>query len=299
MSNNKAFKAAVAHTKKAVDDAIERLIPKNNELENKLFDAMRYGTLNGGKRLRPLLVLTAADMFGVDIQRSIRVAVAVECVHSYSLIHDDLPSMDNAKLRRGRPTVHCEYDNATAVLAGDALQSLAFEILADEETHQDPHIRCNLVKGLARAIGPRGMAGGQMLDLIGEKEALEIGIVTRMQRMKTGALIQYSCEAGAMMGRASAKHMMAIRNYAHDIGLAFQLTDDLLDYEGVEQDVGKDVGKDEQANKSTFIKILGPEETRNKAKLLIDQAIGHLSIYDKNRTEVLVELAQFILTRKS
>ena len=294
-----ALKQALADTKKLVDDAIERLIPKNLELENKLFDAMRYGTLNGGKRLRPLLVLTSADMFGVDMARAVRTAVAVECVHSYSLIHDDLPAMDNAKLRRGRPTVHCEYDNATAVLAGDALQSLAFEILADEETHQDPHIRCRLIKGLARAIGPRGMAGGQMIDMIGETENLEIGAITRMQRMKTGALIQFSCEAGAIMGKASAKHMMAIRNYAHDIGLAFQLTDDLLDHEGTEQDLGKDVGKDAEANKATFIKLLGVDETRRKAKLLIDQAVGHLSIYDKNRAEVLVELAQFILSRKS
>lgn len=297
MSNS--LKRALNETAKAVDGKIERLIPKNVELENKLFDAMRYGTLQGGKRLRPLLVLTCAEMFGVDEQRALRVAAAVEMVHSYSLIHDDLPSMDDAKLRRGRPTVHCEYDEATAILAGDALQSIAFEIIADVETHQDPNVRCHLIKGLARAIGPRGMAGGQMLDMIGETQDLEIGVVTRMQRMKTGALIQFSCEAGAIMGKASAKHMMAIRNYAHDIGLAYQLTDDLLDHEGVEQDLGKDVGKDAAANKSTFIKALGSIETRKKAKLLIDQAISHLSIYDKNRSEILIELAHFILNRKS
>lgn len=294
-----ALKRALADTKKDVDDAIDRLIPKNSELENKLFDAMRYGTLNGGKRLRPLLVLTSSDMFGVDREAALRVAVAVECIHSYSLIHDDLPAMDDAKLRRGRPTVHCEYDDATAVLAGDALQSLAFELLADDETHRDPHIRCHLIKNMARAIGPRGMAGGQMLDMIGETQDLEVGVITRLNRMKTGALIMFACEAGAIMGKASAKHMMAIRNYAHDIGLAFQLTDDLLDHDGATQDIGKDTGQDVEADKSTFIKVLGPIETRKKAEMLIQQAIGHLSIYDKARSEVLVELAHFILNRKS
>ncbi len=293
------LKQAMQQTAKAIDDAIDRLMPKSQELEGRVLDAMRYATLNGGKRLRPLLIMTTADMFGVDVQRSIRVAAAVECVHSYSLIHDDLPAMDNSKLRRGRPTTHCEYDPATAILAGDALQSLAFEILADEETHQDPHIRCKLIAGLARAIGTRGMAGGQMLDIIGETTDLDIGNTTRMQRMKTGALIMYSCEAGAIMGRASAKHMMHLRNYAHDIGLAFQLTDDLLDHEGVEQDVGKDVRQDAEANKATFIKHLGVEETRKKVSLLLEQAIGHLAIYEDGRADILIELAQFIETRKS
>ncbi len=293
------LKTALKQSTKAVDDAIDRLIPKSYELENQLFNAMRYGTLQGGKRLRPLLVLTACDLFGVDEECSLRVAASVEMVHAYSLIHDDLPAMDNAKLRRGRPSVHCEYDPATAILAGDGLQSLAFEILSHKETHQDPHIRCQLVHELARAIGPKGMAGGQMLDLIGETQDLEIGLITRLNRMKTGALIMFSCEAGAIMGKAGAQHKMAIRNYAHDIGLAFQLTDDLLDFEGVEQDTGKPSGQDATANKSTFIKVLGPQETRQKAELLVKQAISHLSIYDENRVQVLIALAEFILTRKS
>ncbi len=294
------LKSALKETSQIIDDVIDRLIPRNNELENQLYDAMRYGTLEGGKRMRPLLVLASCDMFSVDRSCAVRVAAAVEMMHSYSLIHDDLPAMDDAALRRGRPSLHCEFDEATAILAGDALQSLAFEILADNDTHGDPHVRIKLIEGMARAIGPRGMAGGQMIDLLGERDnALDVGAITRLQKMKTGALIMFACETGAILGRASPKHLMAIRNYAHDFGLAFQLTDDLLDATGAVQDLGKETGKDAAANKSTFMRHYSNGEAKAKAELLIDQAIKHLHVFETTRTEVLVDLARFLIDRKN
>ncbi|MDB5478150.1 MAG: farnesyl-diphosphate synthase [Alphaproteobacteria bacterium] len=293
------LKAAIRQTADAVNDVINRLIPKSNEMESQLFDAMRYATLEGGKRMRPLLVLTSCELFNVDYSCALRVAAAVEMVHAYSLIHDDLPAMDDAKLRRGRPTVHCEFDEATAILAGDALQSLAFEVLADPDSHPDARIRLKLVEGLARAVGPRGMCGGQMLDLLSETQKLDVGAVTRMQKMKTGALIMFACEVGAIMGKAAPKHAMALRNYAHDFGMAFQMTDDLLDLTGVQQDLGKETGKDAKAGKKNFLAFMAPGEARAKCELLVDQCIHHLSVFDESRTGVLVDLAKFLLERKN
>jgi farnesyl diphosphate synthase len=292
------LKEALQRTTHLVDEAIEHLIPKNNELENQLYDAMRYGTLAGGKRMRPLLALTSAEMFNVDPACAVRVAAAIECTHAFSLIHDDLPSFDNAKLRRNRPSVWCEFDEATAILAGDALQALAIDILGHEDTHQDARIRVALMVGLARAIGPRGMCGGQMLDMIGEKQTLDVGAITRLQKMKTGALIAFACESGAIMGRASPKHAMAMRNYAHDFGLAFQLTDDLLDATGATQDMGKQAGLDESANKSTFMKHYSVGEARAKAELLVSQAIHHLSVFENPKKQILIDLANYMLERK-
>jgi farnesyl diphosphate synthase len=292
------LKHAIRETSEAVDDVINRLIPTSRELESQLFDAMRYGSLEGGKRMRPLLLLTACDLFTVDRSCALRAAAAIEMMHAYSLIHDDLPAMDNALLRRGRPTVYREFDEATAILAGDALQSLAFEVMADADTHPDARIRIQLIQGMARAVGPRGMAGGQMLDLLGERSVLDVGAITRMQKMKTGALIMLSCEAGAIMGKASPKHMMALRNYAHDFGMAFQMTDDLLDLMGVQQDVGKDVGIDAKAKKSNFLAHMNPGEARAKADLLVNQCIHHLNVFDPARVEILVDLAKFVIDRK-
>lgn len=293
------LKKAIKETGNAVDDVINRLIPKSNELESQLFDAMRYCTLEGGKRMRPLLVLTSCELFNVDYSCAVRAAAAVEMVHAYSLVHDDLPAMDDAKLRRGRPSLHCEFDEATAILAGDALQSLAFEVVADPDTHPDANIRIKLIQGLARAIGPRGMCGGQMLDLISEKQDLDVGAVTRMQKMKTGALIMFACEVGAIMGKASPKHAMALRNYAHDFGMAFQMTDDLLDLMGVQQDMGKETGKDAKAGKKNFLAFMAPGEARAKAELLVSQCVHHLSIFEPARVEILVDLAKFLLERKN
>jgi farnesyl diphosphate synthase len=206
--------------------------------------------------------------------------------------------MDNSDLRRGKPTVHKEYDDATAILAGDALLTIAFEILADADTHEDPKVRCQLVTELAKASGAGGMVGGQMLDLIAESTALDIGAITRLQRMKTGDLIAFSAVAGAILGRAPTQHYAALRNYAHDLGLAFQIIDDLLDYEGNEAEVGKSVQRDAAAGKATFVTILGAERARAQANLLSEQAIRHLGVFS-GRAENLEAVARFVVERRN
>jgi len=281
-----------------VNRTIERLLPSTDLAENELFEAMRHGVLGGGKRLRPFLAVQSAFLFNVDSSRARRVAAAVEFIHCYSLIHDDLPAMDDAALRRGHPTVHKQYDDATAILAGDALLSLAFEILADRETHADPNVRCHLVRELAIASGGHGMVGGQMLDLIGEREEFDVGTISRMQRLKTGRLMAFACEAGAILGKASDPQRRALRNYAYDLGLAFQVTDDILDVEADPQDTGKDSGKDEQAGKSTFVSTLGKDAARERAEMLVNQAISHLRIFE-GRATMLKELAQYVLARRT
>lgn len=290
--------AAMTDAATAVTEALDRILPKSEFAEQKLFDAMRYSALGGGKRLRPFLVLNSAQLFGVNPDCALRAAAAVECIHCYSLIHDDLPAMDNSDLRRGRPTVHKAYDEATAILAGDALLTLAFEILADPRTHEDPKVRCALVTALAKSSGVYGMVGGQMLDLIAETTALDIGAITRLQRLKTGELIAFSCEAGAILGKASTQHHGALRAYAHDLGLAFQIIDDLLDAEGTEAETGKSVGRDAEAGKATFVTILGLERARNQARLLSEQAIQHLSVFE-GRAQNLEDVARFVVDRKS
>ena len=290
--------AAMADAAGAITQAMERILPKSDFPEQKLFDAMRYSVLGGGKRLRPFLVLNSASIFGVGGECALRVAAAVECIHCYSLIHDDLPAMDNSDLRRGRPTAHKQYDEATAILAGDALLTLAFEILTDPRTHEDPQVRCKLVTALAKASGVHGMVGGQMLDLIAETTDLDIGAITRLQRLKTGELIAFSAEAGAILGKASVQHHNALRAYAHDLGLAFQIIDDLLDAEGTEAETGKSVGRDAKAGKATFVTILGAERARNQAKLLSEQAIQHLGVFD-GRAKHLEDVARFVVDRKN
>ncbi len=281
-----------------VTDAMDRLLPKTEFAEKKLFDAMRYSVLGGGKRLRPFLVVTSAALFGVGGECALRVAAAIECVHCYSLIHDDLPAMDNSDLRRGKPTLHKQYDEATAILAGDALLTLAFEILADSRTHEDPKVRCNLITALSKSAGGGGMVGGQMLDLIAETTQLDIGAITRLQRMKTGELIAFSAEAGGLLGKASPQHLAALRAYAHDLGLAFQIIDDLLDAEGTEEETGKPVGRDAEAGKATFVTILGLDRARQQAHLLSEQAIQHLSVFE-GRAGLLEDVARFVVDRSN
>ena len=281
-----------------VNRTIERLLPEADLAESKLYDAMRHGTLGGGKRLRPFLAVQSAYLFNVDSSRARRVAAAIEFVHCYSLIHDDLPAMDNAGLRRGKPTVHKKYDDATAILAGDALLTLAFEVLSESETHEDPRVRCVLIRELAKASGGHGMVGGQMLDLIGEKEDFDLGTISRMQRMKTGKLMAFACESGAILGRADEPHRRALRNFAHDLGLAFQVTDDILDVEADPQDTGKDTGKDEDAGKATFVSTMGKEQARDRAEMLMEQAVRHLRIFE-GRAEMLEELAHYVLQRRT
>ena len=282
----------------AVDRTIERLLPETDLAEAHLFEAMRHGVLGGGKRLRPFLSIHSAFLFNVDSSRARRVAAAIEFVHCYSLIHDDLPAMDDAALRRGHATVHKQYDEATAILAGDALLSLAFEVLADRDTHADPNVRCHLVRELAIASGGHGMVGGQMLDLIGEKEEFDVGTISRMQRMKTGKLMAFACESGAILGRASEPQRRALRNYAYDLGLAFQVTDDILDVEADPQDTGKDGGKDEKAGKSTFVSTLGKDAARDRAEMLVNQAISHLKMFE-GRASMLKALAEYVLARRA
>jgi farnesyl diphosphate synthase len=258
---------------------------------------MRYGCLGGGKRLRPLLVLQSSALFGVAQSCAIRAAAAIEFIHCYSLIHDDLPAMDDSDLRRGRPTVHKQFDEATAILAGDALLTLGFEVLADPATHEDPNVRCQLVAALAAGAGANGMVGGQMMDLASENKTLDAAAIARLQRLKTGELISFSCEAGAILGKAAPPQRQALKAYAHDLGIAFQMADDILDATGSEQDTGKSVGQDAEAGKSTFVSILGLEQAREQAQMLAEQAAKHLDIFE-GRAETLRQLAQYVVERR-
>jgi len=289
---------AAAATVKLTDSILERLLQPPPGLEARVYEAMRYSALAPGKRLRPLLVLASSRLFGVAQTSALQVAAAIEMVHAYSLIHDDLPAMDNSDLRRGRPTCHKAFDDATAVLAGDGLQTMAFEVLSHPDTHGDPAVRCELVAALAAAAGSAGMVGGQMIDLIAETQTLDIGAITRLQRMKTGALIAFSCEAGAILAKASPELRTALKGYAHDLGLAFQIADDLLDVEGSSAETGKPVGADAAAGKATFVSILGVERARSQAELLVDQAVAHLDLFEQ-RAELLRQVARFVVNRRT
>jgi farnesyl diphosphate synthase len=296
MSPGPALQLALAKVSADIDRGFERLLPVPQDGRSPLYEAMRYSAIGGGKRIRPLLVVAGCDLFKVDRERALRVALAVECIHVYSLIHDDLPSMDNDDLRRGKPTLHRAFDESTAILAGDSLHALAFEVLADDETHPDPFVRSELVVELARAAGPAGMAGGQMMDLTAAGMALDLAAVTRLQQLKTGALIGWCLEAAAIMGRVPPEGRTALRGYARDIGLAFQIADDLLDHEGQEEKTGKRVHKDHDAGKETFVSLLGAERARTQAQALVDQAIDHLRTFGEE-ADLLRELARFAVER--
>ena len=292
------FEEALAEAAKLVDSLLDRLLVVPPGLESRVYDAMRYAVLAPGKRMRPLLVLASASLFGVALRCALQVAAAIEMVHAYSMVHDDLPAMDDSDLRRGRPTCHRQFDEATAILAGDGLLTTAFEVLAQSDTHGDPAVRCELVAGLGAAAGAAGMVGGQMIDLIAEHRVLDIGAITRLQRMKTGALIAFSTEAGAILAKAPAEAHVALRGYAHDLGLAYQIADDLLDVEGSPDETGKPVGADAAAGKATFVSILGVERARAQAELLIGQAVAHLELFGV-RAELLREAARFVISRRS
>jgi farnesyl diphosphate synthase len=296
--NTITFEEALADAASLTDSLLERLLVVPSDLEARVYKAMRYAVLGPGKRLRPFLVLAGARLFGIARQYALQVAAAVEMVHAYSLVHDDLPAMDDSDLRRGRPTCHKEFDEATAVLAGDGLLTAAFEVLAHPDTHADPAVRCELVAALALAAGAAGMVGGQMIDLIAEHRPLDIGAITRLQRMKTGALIAFSCESGAILAKAPAEARTALRGYAHDLGLAYQIADDLLDVEGSTAETGKPVGADAAAGKATFVSILGIERARSQAELLIGQAVAHLDLFGR-RAELLREAARFVISRRT
>ena len=289
---------ALADTASLVEKFLDQLLAVEDTAERQLIESMRYASLDGGKRLRPFLLMQSAGLFGVGERSALRTGSALELIHCYSLVHDDLPAMDDDDLRRGKPTVHKQFDEATAILAGDALLTLAFEVLTHPETHANAGVRCNLVAALAKAAGAHGMVGGQMIDLQAKNETFDIGQITQLQRLKTGELIAYACEGGAILGQASNDAREALRGYAHDLGLAFQIADDLLDVEGSVEEVGKAVNKDEDAGKATFVSILGVERARSQANRLAVQAIDHLAIFGE-KADLLRQAARFVVERKN
>jgi farnesyl diphosphate synthase len=292
--------AALPEAAAEIERALDTLLPAPEGAEARLFEAMRYGAMGGGKRMRGFLVLEGARQFGVARASALRVAAAVEMLHAYSLVHDDLPAMDDDDLRRGKPTCHKAFDEATAILAGDALQTQAFQVLAEEDTHSDPSVRAELVRCLAKASGARGMCGGQMLDMLAEEAdaPLDEPAIGRLQLLKTGRLIEFSAEAGAILGKAAPSQRHALAAYGRDVGAAFQIADDLLDATATAEQTGKRTGKDAGAGKATLVSLLGVERARVQADRLAEQAIRHLDSFGE-RADLLRALAAFTVQRKS
>jgi farnesyl diphosphate synthase len=291
-----ALETAIRQVAAEIDAEFDTLLTVPDDARAPLFEAMRYAAIGGGKRLRPLLLIATAELFNVSRATALRVATAIEAIHVYSLIHDDLPCMDDDDMRRGKPTVHRAFDQATAVLAGDSLHALAFEILADAGTHADPFIRSELIATLALASGPDGMAGGQMMDLEAEKATFDLPTVTRLQALKTGALIAASVEMGAILGHLPPEGRTHLRGYARDIGLAFQIVDDIMDVEGDEELAGKALGKDAAAGKATFVSLMGLDRAKQQAAALVDQALAHLASHGAE-AELLRAIARYVLER--
>lgn len=281
---------------KAVEAVLDQVLPQPRGLHARVHEAMRYATEAGGKRLRPFLVLHSARLFRVDDSHSLRVGAAIEALHTYSLVHDDLPCMDDDALRRGKPTTHIAYDEATAVLAGDALLTIAFEILADAMTHPSAEVRVKLIARLAEAAGSNGMIGGQMIDMQAPQRALGADEVKLLQRLKTGQLFEFSCEAGAILGQRPDADRERLRRYARDMGLVFQITDDLLDVTSTVEKTGKAVGKDGDQGKATLVSILGVEGARAEAEQLARRAAEGLTSYGAAAAE-LRALPMFLLDR--
>ncbi len=288
---------AMATIADAIDRQFDLLLTIPDDQRARLYQAMRHSAIGGGKRMRPLIVKASCDLFNVSFESAVRTGLAVECIHVYSLIHDDLPAMDNDDLRRGKPTVHRAFDEATAILAGDCLHDLAFSVLVDERTHPDPFARCDLIRALALSSGPAGMAGGQMMDLMAETTRFDLPTVTRMQQLKTGALIAFCAEAGAILARVPEDKRVGLRGYAHDLGLAFQIADDLLDVGGDADVTGKAVGKDAAAGKATFVSLIGLEQAREQAQLLVEQAKSHLHSFG-SEADLLRDIADFAISRR-
>ena len=291
-----SFQEALSRCAAETDALLDRLLPLDAFPARRVTEAMRYAALGQGKRLRPFLVVESSALFDVPRERALRAGAALECVHCYSLVHDDLPAMDDDDLRRGKPTAHKAFDEATAILAGDALLTYAFEILADEATHPDPQVRLKLVSGLAKAAGVAGMVGGQMLDIEAETRIDSVlSDISLIQSLKTGALFRYACEAGAILGGADPA---PLRQYADKIGLAFQIADDILDVESTPEALGKATQKDKVMGKATFVDLLGLDEAKRRAAALVDEAIASLAIYGE-RGAVLAEAAAFMVQRRN
>jgi farnesyl diphosphate synthase len=295
-----ALASAMAAAAAEIDQALDALIPPVEGDEARLFEAMRYASMGGGKRLRGFLVLEGAAQFGVSRDAALRVAAAIEMLHAYSLVHDDLPCMDDDDLRRGKPTVHRAFDEATAVLAGDALQTQAFLVLSEPDTHPDPAVRAELCRALARAAGARGMCGGQMLDMLAEEAGrpLEEAEIGRLQLLKTGKLIEFSAEAGAILGKAPIQLRHALSAYGRDMGAAFQIADDVLDATASAEETGKRTGKDADAGKATLVGLLGLERARLQAERLAAQAQDHLDAFGEAAAH-LRTLADYTIARRS
>jgi farnesyl diphosphate synthase len=279
-----------------VDAAFEVILPVPDDARARLIEAMRYAAIGGGKRVRPLLLATVAEMYGANRSAAVRAGCAIEAIHVYSLIHDDLPCMDNDDMRHGKPTLHKQFDEAIAVLAGDSLHDLAFEILSGHEVSNDPFIRAELVCTLAKASGHNGMAGGQVMDMVAETAQFDLQGVTRLQQLKTGALLMGAVEMGAILAKVPEEGRAHLRAYARDIGLAFQIADDLLDHEGDEELAGKALRKDEGQGKATFVSLMGADKAREQARFLADQAVGHLASHG-NEADLLRALARYIVER--
>ncbi|MBS91640.1 MAG: farnesyl-diphosphate synthase [Rickettsiales bacterium] len=277
------------------DKKLFDLIPKSEKFSSKLFDAMHYVIKVGGKRLRPVFLMEIGQILGVEKAHSLRTAASIEFIHCYSLVHDDLPAMDNDDIRRGSPTCHKKYDDATAILVGDAFQSLAFEILADNKTHPNPEIRCSLINELAKSSGSVGMVGGQMLDLEAEKKKLDLDQILQLQRLKTGELFRFSCLASCILSQR-LREISIFEDFASKLGLAFQIKDDLLDVEGDEKQIGKKTKKDLGRGKETLISLMGKENAKKKSKDLIVDAIKLLETFGE-KAEKLIELTNFIISR--
>ncbi len=282
----------------AVEAELDALLTPVAGREAPVMEAMRYASLDGGKRLRPFLVIESARLFGVPETRALRAGAALEMVHCYSLVHDDLPAMDGSDLRRGRRTVHKAFDEAIAILAGDGLLTRAFGVLADPATHPDGTVRGDLVAALSRAAGTAGMVGGQMIDISPGRAELDLDGITRLQRLKTGALITFACEAGGILGAAPEAERRALIDYARDLGLAFQIVDDLLDAEGSADELGKPTGQDAALGKATFVGQLGRDGARDEALRIVKNACARLDIFGE-KADLLRETAGFVLERRS
>ena len=290
------LKNALDRIQRDVDSAFDAYLPVPDDTRASLVEAMRYAAIGGGKRVRPLLLVETAALYGADRDAAVAAGCAVEAIHAYSLIHDDLPCMDDDALRHGKPTVHKAFDEATAVLAGDSLHALAFDILTRDSVSTDPFVRAELVSILARASGHEGMAGGQVMDMAADHNTYDLTQITRLQQLKTGALLSASVEMGAALARVPAEGRSGLRAYARDIGLAFQIADDLLDVEGDEALAGKALRKDEGQGKQTFVTLMGVDKARAQARMLVEQAKGHLASHGK-KADTLRELARFVVER--
>ena len=289
--------AALSETAAAVETILDAELPRPDGPEARLHEAMRYSVLGGGKRLRAFLVRSGARLAGADDGGARLVAAAIEMIHGYSLVHDDLPAMDDDDLRRGKPSCHVAFDEATAILAGDALLTLAFELAADPRVHPDPSVRCEIVRAMAVAAGGGGMVGGQMIDLAAENGAADHDLIVTLERMKTGAIIAFSCEAGAILAGRDAGFRRALREFGYDVGLAFQIIDDVLDVVGDEATLGKTVGKDAAAGKATFIAALGLEGARREAAALVDRAVARLDGFGEGAGP-LRAFGEYVLARQ-